>query len=1274
MGPVMRAAARVRGLPGVVAALALAIPSSGWTLAVAASSVSPGTVVPLGTVVTITATIVNDNGAFGTLCANPQLSTAGCSTGVCSVPDGLFAISADDPLIAAAAAALTPDLPFSYAFGESAVVVWQFTATRTGTTAFSIVAHDNTGVSEGCGDPSADASCPPNFGFISDPLTCGFATVTVTATLTGRVNVSVVAPTPRPANTAYPGDTIAVVMSLTNTGGTPLTLNAGVSATRAGSTALVVPAAAPAFPAGLPAGTYTPLTWTWSVAGHSPTPSTVTFSTDVERTYAVAGPLTVSAPPLTVTATLLIDPDGAAPAWATAFAGSAYYMANDEIWVVGTVANLGGSSIDVDPDVVLPDTAGGNGVPDVVPTAPRSPAGVQVLGSLTSRTFTWKYQVNRADAYQACYTPPFNNPPVMEFKVRARGLEVAKVLDVQGGAVTVSGQAPAAVTVGQPFTATVWLTNATGRAIELDASATVFLISGDLAKGVITSGPVPTGSRVFAPGQSLPYLFTLDALSQGSVPLHGGIYFPNDLIECVATPSVFNVEVAAPSPLDAVLLSSTTLVNVGAAYELALTISNSSTCNAELDSAGDLDAVFPSHEFPYNASAISLLSSDCGSYPCAVPASGSVTIRFTVTPNECGDVDWSGTETGRWSGCGNAPFARVFNSPKIHVRRPAALAEDGSVRWALSKASVVQGQTFEVVATVIPAGENDLAAFTLSPAIHLSSTGTAISVQSVPGVPGTIAGCGACVTNVCPAKAQSFTWSFKADSKGWSGGKVWFTFTATGQDPYSGQTTWSSTTTAQVQILQPSVLSIGGVDDGTGTVHVDSEGSGGVLFGCQVPVRVCFEVDGDTAVSTTTFLPGGGVTPAPAGLVVLSGSPDIPALLTPGEHCFTWTYSPVGAGTVNFTASGVGTEVTYGGTVYVQAATFGGAPLAPAVLTASALVDAPVITTAAGQTVSVIVVARNAGNVPLVNFTATASAQPAGCGAFPPLAPTFVSAASPAVAPLTGCGDTMTFIWTFSATATGAGVVTFSVTLTAQDAQTLAPMSAAFLTTCVTILPRPPLLVTLVAGSSTIVQGADLDVTVRLSNQGATPLNVYPGSQILAANTSDLIPVPPPPPGAAVVPAYTVTDVTARISAKGAAATGPVQITLTPTAFTATDAGVKGAPAVPVTVSGSLIVTVVPPASPVVPGITIGENPWHPLAGPLRLTWGEPDGGPVTLRVLTINGETVRTLLTGTAPGHSGVIVWDGTNETGQNLAAGIYLLRWESAGNKQTRKLAVVK
>lgn len=1268
----MRAAARVRGVPGAVAGLVLAIASAGHALTVSGVAISPGSVVPLGTVITLTVTLTNDSGIFGGLCANPQLSTAGCGNGgVCAAPEGLYAVSADDPRIVGNPTPLAATLPFAHVIGESVLVAWTFTATRTGTAGFSVMAYDQTGYGEGCGDPSPVGDCPPtNAVFTPDPFACGFMYVTVTSTLTGRANASVVAPTPRPANTAYPEDTIAVIMSVTNTGAVPLTLNAGISTTYAGTTAPVTPAAAPAFPVPLPAGNAAFLTWTWSVPGDAPGGTAVTFTTDVERTLAVTNALTVAAAPLAVTATLLVDPDGAGATWGAAAGGVTYYLINDEIQVCATVANLGASALDVDPVLALPDAYGG-GTPDVVATAPRSPAGVQVLGGLTSRVFVWKVRINRGDVYQQCQF----TPPPMVFTVRTRGFTASNLLDVQRDAVTVAGGAPATVTVGFPFSVTLWLTNQTGRPIELDASATVFLASDDPAKAAVVSGP-PPGSRLFAPGERQPWVFMVNALAEGSAPLRGGILFPGasqPTAPCFSTPSQFYVEIVPPSPLDIAVTPSATLVNVHTPYVLTIVVANSTTCPA------DLATIVPVDEYPYSASFKEpLYSTDCPGFPCAVGALSTVTFTMTVTPNECGDVDWAGTETGQWgAACGAAPFSKPFSSPPVRVRRPAALMDNASVTWALSRNTVVEGKSFDVTATVIPAGENDLTAFSLSPVIHVSSTSTAVSVTAIPSVPGTIAGCGACVTNICPGKAQSFSWTVKALARGGGAGRVWFTFTATGQDPYDGSVTSSSTTTGQVQIQRPSVLTLNGVVPGEGTVFVDTMSPGGELFGCQIPVVACFAVDGDTAVSTTTFLPGAGLTPSPAGRVVLSGAPAIPAVLNPGEYCFTWTFSPVGAGTVNFTASAVGTEITFGTTVFAQGTTAGGASVSPAALAAVATVSASTITTAAGQVVDVFVNVSNAGHVGIVNLQASVTATGAGCGMRPVADPRISATAWPDVAtPVAGCGDARLFRWTFSGTANSAGVLVFSITITGQDAQTSAALSVTAFTGCVVILPRPPLLATLVAGSATIVQGADLDVTVRLDNQGATPLHVFPGAQVLTGDPAVLIPVPPPPPGPmTLVGPYATAEVIARIAAKGSAPPGPVQITFAANPFTATDQGVKGTPPVPVTATGSLTVTVVPPAGPVEPGVTISDNPWHPLAGrPLRLDWGEPAGGPVSLRVLNLNGETVRTLLTGAAPGASGVVLWDGTNEAGQTIAAGVYLLRWESAGRKQTRKLAVVK
>jgi len=90
--------------------------------------------------------------------------------------------------------------------------------------------------------------------------------------------------------------------------------------------------------------------------------------------------------------------------------------------------------------------------------------------------------------------------------------------------------------------------------------------------------------------------------------------------------------------------------------------------------------------------------------------------------------------------------------------------------------------------------------------------------------------------------------------------------------------------------------------------------------------------------------------------------------------------------------------------------------------------------------------------------------------------------------------------------------------------------------------------------------------------------------------------------------------------------------------------------------------------------MTISENPYRPLAGPLAINYRLPEGGKVGVKVYTITGELARNVFEGEqAPGEY-TLLWDGRNGSRQVIASGIYFLRFESRGLKTTKKLAVLK
>ncbi len=88
---------------------------------------------------------------------------------------------------------------------------------------------------------------------------------------------------------------------------------------------------------------------------------------------------------------------------------------------------------------------------------------------------------------------------------------------------------------------------------------------------------------------------------------------------------------------------------------------------------------------------------------------------------------------------------------------------------------------------------------------------------------------------------------------------------------------------------------------------------------------------------------------------------------------------------------------------------------------------------------------------------------------------------------------------------------------------------------------------------------------------------------------------------------------------------------------------------------------------------------WNNIFNPLR---GEKatakyeilEPGQVKLRLFTVNGSLVRTLVDEAKPAGKGSVDWDGTNSAGSRVASGIYLLHLEAPGITKTQKIIVIK
>jgi hypothetical protein len=82
----------------------------------------------------------------------------------------------------------------------------------------------------------------------------------------------------------------------------------------------------------------------------------------------------------------------------------------------------------------------------------------------------------------------------------------------------------------------------------------------------------------------------------------------------------------------------------------------------------------------------------------------------------------------------------------------------------------------------------------------------------------------------------------------------------------------------------------------------------------------------------------------------------------------------------------------------------------------------------------------------------------------------------------------------------------------------------------------------------------------------------------------------------------------------------------------------------------------------------------NPFAGASALTFGVPGPARVELGVFDASGRSVRTLLNGTVPGGWYHETWDGRDDGGRDLPAGVYLYKLNAQGRQLTQKIMLLR
>jgi len=82
----------------------------------------------------------------------------------------------------------------------------------------------------------------------------------------------------------------------------------------------------------------------------------------------------------------------------------------------------------------------------------------------------------------------------------------------------------------------------------------------------------------------------------------------------------------------------------------------------------------------------------------------------------------------------------------------------------------------------------------------------------------------------------------------------------------------------------------------------------------------------------------------------------------------------------------------------------------------------------------------------------------------------------------------------------------------------------------------------------------------------------------------------------------------------------------------------------------------------------------NPAARGSEIAFSIPKDSQVQLRIFDVTGRQVRSLIDGTMPAGAHTAKWDGADDHGQRVAAGIYMVQLTAPGEIANRKVTVVR
>jgi len=220
-------------------------------------------------------------------------------------------------------------------------------------------------------------------------------------------------------------------------------------------------------------------------------------------------------------------------------------------------------------------------------------------------------------------------------------------------------------------------------------------------------------------------------------------------------------------------------------------------------------------------------------------------------------------------------------------------------------------------------------------------------------------------------------------------------------------------------------------------------------------------------------------------------------------------------------------------------------------------------------------------------------------------------------------------------------------------------------------VPAPSTVSVAVTGPDTAIPGQEMTLQVSVDNVSTTSI-IQSGFQVLwngspvGVTLVSIDPALPKPLGPGTSREFLLK---VRLDSKAGVGKGSLEVRVTATEQYSSLAVQS--------LGGRLALELVALSESDPTGTNVSANPWKPALGDLEIRYvvtASAGGGTVTVRVYTLGGELVRTLVNEAMPEGSHPARWDGRNSRGQKVASGVYLLLVETRAGKRLQKLAVIK